>query len=183
MRLSSAGLELLKKSEGFRHHAYMDIAGFRTIGFGHRLATDEAYPSGITLAQGEAILSADLAIAESAIDRLVKVPLAQGQFDALVDFVFNLGAGRLASSTLLTCLNAGRYDEAAWHLLAWDHAGSREVVSLKTRREAEFKLWSPHLSVQASAARARQQGKPFHANNVQVSHSLEFGCGGITPLM
>jgi lysozyme len=144
MHLSPAGLSLLKKSEGFRDRVYADVAGFPTIGFGHRLRSNESYPIGISLSQGEAILSQDFAIAEAAIARLVKVTLTQGQFDALVDFVFNLGAGRLASSTLLGYLNTGKYDAAAWELLVWDHAGSREIASLKARREAEFQLWSPH---------------------------------------
>jgi len=143
MRLSPTGLELLKKSGGFRDRVYADVAGFHTIGYGHRLAPGEAYPAGITLAQGETILSHDLTIAESAVERLVKVSLTQGQFDALVDFVFNLGAGRLASSKLLNYLNNGKSDAAAWQLLAWDHAGSQEIASLKTRREAEFHLWNP----------------------------------------
>jgi lysozyme len=90
--------------------------------------------------------------AEAAVARLVKVPLTQGQFDALVDFVFNLGAGRLATSTLLRYLNEGKYDAAAWQLLAWDHAGSREIASLKNRREAEFKLWAPKQNQKESAA-------------------------------
>src|SRR3954464_16007482 len=98
MHLSAAGLELLKKSEGFRDHTYSDVAGLHTIGYGHRLAPAESYPDGISLAEAESILVADIAIAESAIKRLVRVPLTQGQIDALVDFVFNLGAGRLASS-------------------------------------------------------------------------------------
>ncbi|MGA8088325.1 MAG: lysozyme [Terracidiphilus sp.] len=144
MRLSPSGLNLLKKSEGFRDRVYPDVAGFRTVGFGHRLAPGEQYPTGINLSQAEAILSHDLAIAETAVEHLVKVTLTQGQFDALVDFVFNLGAGRLASSTLLRYLNSGKYDAAAWELLAWDHAGSHEIAGLKSRREAEFQLWSPH---------------------------------------
>ena len=143
MHLSVAGLKLLKKSEGFRDHVYPDVAGFQTIGYGHRLTPAESYPDGITLAQAESILNADIAIAETAVTRLVRVPLTQGQFDALVDFVFNLGAGRLASSTLLRYLNAGKYNEAAWQLLAWDHAGNRELPALKLRRESEFRLWSP----------------------------------------
>jgi lysozyme len=152
MHLSSAGLELLKKSEGFRDRIYNDLAGFRTIGFGHRLASSEAYPTGITLEQAESILAHDIATAESAVERLVKVPLTQGQFDALVDFVFNLGAGRLASSTLLSYLNSGNSDAAAWQLLAWDHAGSKEIAGLKTRREAEFRLWNPQSKSHPAAA-------------------------------
>jgi lysozyme len=142
MHLSPAGLTLLRKSEGFRDRVYSDVAGFRTIGFGHRLTPGETFPSCISLSQGEAILNRDLAIAEAAVDRLVLVELTQGQFDALVDFAFNLGAGRLASSTLLRYLNSGKYDAAGWELLAWDHAGSREIAALKARREAEFHLWS-----------------------------------------
>jgi lysozyme len=152
MHLSSAGLELLKKSEGFRDHVYTDVAGFRTIGFGHRLTSSESYPTGITLPQGESILGRDIAIAEAAVSRLVKAPLTQGQFDALVDFVFNLGGGRLASSTLLSYLNSGNSDAAAWQLLAWDHAGSEEIVGLKTRREAEFRLWNPQSKSRPAAA-------------------------------
>lgn len=152
MRLSSAGLELLKRSEGFRDRVYADVAGFRTIGFGHRLLSGEEFPNGIDLEQGEAILGRDIAIAEGAVERLVKVSLSPGQFDALVDFVFNLGAGRLASSTLLKYLNAGKYAEAAWQLLAWDHVGSKEIAGLKVRREAEFQLWSANFAIHASAA-------------------------------
>lgn len=143
MHLSAAGLELLKKSEGFRDRVYLDVAGFRTIGYGHRLGIGECYPRGITATQAEAILACDVATAEAAVSGLVQVALTQGQFDALVDFVFNLGAGRLASSTLLRYLNAGRYDDAAWQLLAWDHAGARELAALRLRREAEFRLWRP----------------------------------------
>jgi lysozyme len=152
MHLSSAGLELLKQSEGFRDRTYNDAAGFPTIGFGHRLAPSESYPTGITLLQGESILSRDIFLAEAAVERLVKVSPTQGQFDALVDFVFNLGAGRLASSTLLTYLNAGNTDAAAWQLLAWDHAGSREIAGLKARREAEFRLWNPQSKSRPAAA-------------------------------
>ena len=94
MNLSPEGLELLKQSEGFRDRVYEDIAGFRTIGFGHRLMPGEAYPNTITQSQGVELLSRDLAIAEASVERLVKVPLSQGQFDALVNFVFNLGVAR-----------------------------------------------------------------------------------------
>jgi lysozyme len=151
MHLSNVGLDLLKKSEGFRDHIYADVAGFRTIGFGHRLATGENYPQGIDLSQAEKMLACDVAIAELAVERLIRVPLTQGQFDALVDFAFNLGAGRLASSTLLSYLNAGKYDAAAWQLLAWDHTGSHENRGLKARREAEFRLWSPAQSCGSAA--------------------------------
>ena len=92
------------------------------------------------------MLLRDIGEAEKAVQRLVRTALAQGQFDALVDFCFNLGQGRLAASTLLADLNSGRYDVAAEQLLLWDHAGAQENEALRARREAEFHLWhSPEL--------------------------------------
>lgn len=152
MHLSAAGLELLKQSEGFRSRTYLDVAGYPTIGFGHRLVHPEYFPDGISEEQGEAMLLNDVRGAEQAVGRLVKVALRQGQFDALVDFVFNLGEGQLAASTLLKDLNDGQYHAAAGQLLRWDHAGAEEVASLKARRAVEFKLWgSSDASEQAAA--------------------------------
>jgi len=142
MQLSAAGLDLIKKSEGFRDRVYLDVAGFPTIGYGHLIKPHESFPNGITEPQAAATLSSDVEDAESAVARLVKVALTQGQFDALVDFCFNLGAGRLAGSTLLRELNVGNYQAAGEQLLAWDHAGGAVVAGLKARREAELKLWT-----------------------------------------
>lgn len=141
MKLSAAGIELLKKSEGFRATVYKDAAGFPTIGYGHKIVGGELFPRAICEAYASQLLAADVYCAEQAVERLVKVPLSQGQFDALVDFTFNLGAGRLASSTLLKVLNAGKYDRAAQQLLRWDMAAARELAGLKARRNSEFLLW------------------------------------------
>jgi lysozyme len=141
MKFSATGMELLKRSEGFRNRVYRDTAGFSTIGYGHRLRLHESFSNGISEPQAVSLLAGDVLEAEQAVQRMVKVPLLQGQFDALVDFCFNLGAGRLASSTLLTDLNAGKYKDAAAQLLLWDHAGGEESTALKARREAEAALW------------------------------------------
>lgn len=152
MQFSPAGLKLLKESEGFRGRVYLDCCGLPTIGYGHRLTHPESFPGGITESEAMQLLLADIRETEQMVGRLVRVPLAQGQFDALVDFCFNLGSGRLAASTLLADLNASRYDAAAEQLLLWDHAGAREIAALRARREAEFHLWhSPELA-QSSAA-------------------------------
>jgi lysozyme len=152
MKFSAAGMELLKRSEGFRNRVYRDTAGFPTIGYGHRLHHPMSYPNGITEAQAANLLASDVRDAEQAVERLVKVPLTQGQFDALVDFCFNLGAGRLAASTLLKDLNAGQYSAAAQQLLCWDHAGGEENSALKARREAEAALWRSGTGVEQTAA-------------------------------
>jgi lysozyme len=142
MELSAAGLELIKKSEGYRGCVYLDVEGYPTIGYGHRLVHPESFPKGISEMQATAILYGDVRDAERAVARMVKVPISQGQFDALVDFVFNLGQGRLADSTLLRELNSGHIAEAGEQLLRWDHAGRHENAGLKARREAELRLWN-----------------------------------------
>ena len=146
MRLSAAGLELIKQAEGFRGNRYIDVAGFPTIGYGHKLSPQESFVDGIDRHEAEYLLRRDVAAAEEAVARLVKVHLTQGQFDALVDFVFNLGSGRLAGSTLLKQLNAGQFSDAAGQLLLWNHCGNKENAGLKSRREAELALWKKIVS-------------------------------------
>jgi lysozyme len=141
MKLSTTGMQLLKNSEGFRSHVYLDVAGIPTIGYGHRLLHRDSFPNGIDEPQAANLLSCDVRDAEQAVQRMVKTPLTQGQFDALVDFCFNLGAGRLTTSKLLKYVNAGRYDDVVEQFLLWDHAGGQECLALKTRREAEAELW------------------------------------------
>jgi lysozyme len=145
MEFSAAGLELLKKCEGFRARTYMDACGFPTIGYGHRLLYLGSYADGIDEPHAALVLACDVRDAENDVRRMVKVPLTQGQFDALVDFVFNMGTGRLAGSTLLKDLNAKQYDAAAEQLKLWDHGlvdgKEAELPGLKARRLAEFDLW------------------------------------------
>jgi GH24 family phage-related lysozyme (muramidase) len=150
MRISAAGIKLLKRSEGFRNRVYLDAAGFPTIGYGHRLLNPASFPGGIDEPQAAEILASDVREAQQAVERVVKVPLTYGQFDALADLCFNLGAGQLASSTLLKVLNRGRYDDAAKQLLRWDHADGQELDALKARREAE--LWRKAQAQQQAAA-------------------------------
>jgi lysozyme len=141
MQISTQGLKLIEQSEGFRPTIYKDTSGIPTIGYGHRIEPHESFPHGITRPQAETLLLRDVAAAEAVITTLVKVPLTQGQFDALVDFVYNLGAGRLAASTLLRDLNAGHYLLAAAQILLWDHSSNEVSPGLKRRREAECHLF------------------------------------------
>jgi lysozyme len=152
MQLSDAGLDLVKRSEGFRSHTYLDVNGFPTIGYGHRILPSESFPGPIAETQANDLLASDLRVAEQDVVRLVKVPLTQGQFDALVDFCFNLGGERLASSTLLKVLNGGRYQDAVEQLLRWDLAGGQVNAGLKARRQAECALWNASPAAQTVAA-------------------------------
>lgn len=139
MKLSAAGLDLLKRSEGFRANAYQDSGGVWTIGYG---TTKDVQPGDTcTEEQASQWLRRDVLSAEWAVMKLVEVPMTQGQFDALVDFTYNLGEAALAKSTLLRKLNAGDYAGAAAEFPKWCHAGNQVLPGLVTRRAAERALF------------------------------------------
>lgn len=135
------GLALIKESEGLRLSTYLDAVGKPTIGYGHLIRPGETFKGPISQQQAEALLRKDLYDTEQGIAKAVRVPITQGQFDALASFVFNLGAGRLRSSTLLRKLNAGDYAGAADQFLLWDKAGGKPLKGLTRRRQAERKLF------------------------------------------
>lgn len=142
MEISQAAIDLVKSSEGFSHAVYRDSVGLPTVGYGHKLKLGESFPDGVTEAQATELLAADMEEACRAVLRLVAVPLTQGQLDALTDFCFNVGSGRLAGSTLLQKLNAGDYDGAREELLRWVYAGHKVMEALVTRRQREYELWN-----------------------------------------
>lgn len=104
MRISQNGLDLIKKSESFAPLPYICPAGKLTIGYGHCILPHESFTK-ITEKDAEEILRKDAAIAENCINKAVKVPLTQNQFDALVSFIFNVGCAAFLKSTLLRKLN------------------------------------------------------------------------------
>lgn len=144
MKTSSNGRALIRQFEGDKLTAYICPAGVLTIGVGHT-GPDVKRGMTITQAQSDALLVADLAKFEAAVARLVKVPVTQNQFDALVSFAFNLGGGALGGSTLLKLLNGGRYAEAAAQFSKWDKAtvnGKKVALpGLTKRRAAEAALF------------------------------------------
>ena len=140
MKTSSIGVHLIKMFESFRSDPYLCEGGRWTNGWGHtKGVTKDSKPG--TISQGEANLAADLKEFEDAVNLLVKVPLLQCQFDALVSFAFNLGANALASSTLLKNLNAGDYKSAADQFLRWNKAGGKVLRGLEKRRAAERSMF------------------------------------------
>ena len=139
MQISKAGLDLIKQFEGLYLNAYRCPAGVPTIGYGHTAGV--AMGQTITQQQADDYLRRDVRQFERAVSRQVRVPLTQGQFDALVSFAFNLGEGALAQSTLLRLLNAGDYAGAAAQFDRWNKAGGRVLPGLVRRRAAERALF------------------------------------------
>ena len=140
MHVSDAGISLTKQCESCRLSAYQDLRGIWTIGYGHT-GPDVHAGMVITQQEADALLAQDLEVAAEGVRRLVKVPLTQFQFDALVDFAFNLGVGSLERSTLLRLLNEGKYLLAGGQFPVWDHAGDKVVPGLLARRDAEQRLF------------------------------------------
>ncbi|KJJ61565.1 muraminidase [Pseudomonas sp. 10B238] len=143
MHTSQKGLDLIKSFEGLRLSAYKDVVGVVTIGYG----TTSGVKMGdtITKERAEELLREDVKRFEEQVLRLVKMPLTQGQFDALTSFVYNLGAGSLSNSTLLRLLNAGDYAGAAAQFERWNKAGGKVLAGLVRRRAAERALFESKL--------------------------------------
>lgn len=139
MKYSLDGLHLTEQFEGCKLQAYTDQVGVWTIGYGH---THGVSPSmTCTQAQAEAWLAEDVQSAENSVNRLVSVPLEQNEFDALVDFVFNLGARAFEQSTMLVMLNLGDREGSAKQFERWDMAGGKHIAGLLRRRLAERDLF------------------------------------------
>ena len=139
MRTGRDGVELIRHFEGCRFDAYLCPAGVWTIGYGHTADVKEG--DRIDQEAAEAFLIEDLETFEQAVTRLVEVPLTQQQFDALVSWTFNLGAGNLAESTLLKKLNNYQYAEVPEQMMRWVRAGGKVLEGLVRRRAAEAALF------------------------------------------
>jgi len=140
MQTSPSGIALIKHFEGFAERAYLCPAGYPTIGYGHVVRGN--MPGEISEAYADRLLAEDLRSIEAAVRRLIRVPLSQNQFDVLVSFTFNLGAGRLQMSRLRMLINRGDYAAAAPEFLRWVYGGGRKLPGLVARRRAEAALWS-----------------------------------------
>jgi lysozyme len=150
MNISSQGLELIKRFEGFHLDAYLDPVQIPTIGYGTIIIDGKPVRMGMTITkeQAEAYLYADIQKFEDFVNRLVTVSLSQEQFDALVSFTYNLGPTNLRKSTLLRLLNQGRYEEAQPQFLRWNRAGNKVLRGLTRRRLAEAALFGPMTAQQ-----------------------------------
>jgi lysozyme len=146
MKTSQAGLDLIKRFEGFRAKAYLCSAKVPTIGYGSTRYADGTPVSlrdpAITEAVASALFRDTLTTYEKGVAKAVKIPLEQYEFDALVSLCYNIGVGNLASSTLVRLLNEGEARiEVAGQFLRWNRANSVVISGLTRRREAEREMF------------------------------------------
>jgi len=143
-KVNAETVRLIKQWEGFRAEAYLCTGNKWTIGYGHTDTARGYRDRGelITLERAEILLIQDLAWAEAAITRLVRVRLTDNQFGALVAWVFNIGETEARTSTLIRKLNAGDYDAVPAELVKWNRSSGRVTAGLVNRRAAEVGLWA-----------------------------------------
>jgi len=146
VRTNDAGIEIIKRYEGFRARPYLCPAGVWTIGYGHTGGVNNRTPP-VTEAEAEELLRRDLRDAEKVVTSMVTVPLNDNQFSALVSFAFNVGAANLRTSTLRARVNAKQFFQAAAEFGRWvyatDPVTGRKVQlgGLTKRREEERGLF------------------------------------------
>ena len=151
IEVPKTAIELAKRFEGFERKVkrgteitavpYVCPAGYWTIGYGH--LCDSKHPP-ITEAEAEVYLARDLQSALAASLRYCPVLLTEpdGRLSAIVDFTFNLGAGRLQTSTLRQRVNQRDWIAARYELRRWVYGGGKVLPGLITRREVECRLLS-----------------------------------------
>lgn len=147
-QVSEQGLGLTKLSEGFVDRLYNDAAHFCSIGYGHLVKkapcdgteVDE-FRGVISEPRGAALLMTDMQRAEQVVMQLVTIELTDGQYGALCDFTYNVGAGNLAQSTLLRAINSNDLQLVPHEFRRWVLAGGREVAGLRVRRDREIDLF------------------------------------------
>lgn len=142
MKTSPKGLKLITKFEGFSATPYECPAKIPTIGFGFTV-----YPDGtrvtlddpaISMNEAYEILAKLVVNYENTVNKVIKVELTQGQFDALVSLCYNIGRKNFSDSTLVKELNAGKpVKEVAEHFMSWVKAGGKTLPGLVTRRAFE----------------------------------------------
>ena len=178
MKLNPAGLDLIKKYEGFRSRAYRDAVGIWTIGYGH---TSMAGPPHvlpflkISHQQGEQILARDVERFARKIRPLIRVKLNDNQFSALVSFAYNVGIGGFRRSSVLKRINAGQFDAVPHRLSLWVKAGGRTLKGLVRRRAAEGELFLTGTARPRETANKRVEpvpGKPARKSTTNLAAIL-----------
>lgn len=146
MNTSNKGLALIKKYEGFYSKPYLDPIGIPTIGYGATYYLNKVKVTmkdqPLTEKEASDLLVQMLKVYENQVALLVRKPINQNQFDALVSFTYNLGATNLAKSTLLKKINVNPNDKSiADEFVKWNRAGGKVLRGLTNRRKDEADLY------------------------------------------
>ncbi len=185
--VSARGRALIKQFEGFREHAYQDVVGVWTIGYGFTRGV--APGQHMTPQQAEARLITELLGYEQAVLSGCTLEPNQNQLDAMCSLAWNIGIAGFLRSTVLRAHNRGDFQSASRAFGLWNKAGGREWAGLTRRRAAEAALYlepAPGLvqRVVEGAIPAAQAGEvppppPAQAMPQQIDHESGMGASGI----
>lgn len=137
--------KLIKKYEGFSSKPYKCPAGIPTIGYGSTF-----YLNGNKVTMKDTPISEEVALSilfsavedfSKKVEKLLKVPVNQNQFDALVDFSYNLGIGNFQKSTLLKLINNKDFIGASKQFKKWNKSNGKVLNGLTNRRKEEEELF------------------------------------------
>ena len=144
MKISQAGIDLIRRFEGCKLKPYLCPAGYWTVGYGHVIGNGKTKPEKQLYTQEEVneLLRTDLVRFEQGVLRYCPVHLTQFEFDSLVSFSFNLGLGVLQRSTLRRKILRQDKQAAARNILKYNKAGGRVLKGLTRRREAEYRMFT-----------------------------------------
>lgn len=145
-KISSKGLDLIKKYEGFRSKPYKCPAGIPTIGYGSTYYKDgtkvKLTDPQITEDRATKLLVALLVSFEKAVDSYMRDDINQNQFDALCVFAYNVGTNALRNSTLCKKVNKNPNDPTIrQEFMKWDKANGQKMLGLTKRRTDEYELY------------------------------------------
>ena len=139
MKASEICITAIKGFEALELKSYKCPANVLTIGYGHTRGVKDGQV--ITEAQADALLKGDVLVVENFLNGL-NIALTQGQFDALVDFCFNLGQQKLLNSTLYAKISVhASDDEITAQFRRWVYGGGKKLNGLVKRREWEVAQW------------------------------------------
>ena len=140
--ITQRGLDFIKRFEAFSEYSYYCPANKKTIGYGHVVLPSEQIEEPLSEEDGEILLRKDVEKAERAVLRNTKVPLTDGQYDALVSMTFNAGGGAYQRSQIRMGVNRGDFEEAAeWFPRSFITANGRIVHGLIRRRLDEREMF------------------------------------------
>ena len=144
MKISQAGIDLIRRFEGCKLNPYLCPAGYWTVGYGHVIGNGKTKPEKQLYTQEEVneLLRTDLVRFEQGVLRYCPVHLTQFEFDSLVSFSFNLGLGVLQRSTLRRKILRQDKQAAARNILKYNKAGGQVLKGLTRRREAEYRMFT-----------------------------------------
>lgn len=166
MKISETGLNLIKQFEGCHVTAYKDSVGVLTIGYGHTKGVKAGQK--ITQAQADAYLKQDVASAEKAISKY-KYSYNQNQFDALVSFTFNCGAGNLKQ---ITNNGTRTLAQVSARIPNYNKAGGKVLAGLVRRRAAEKKLFDTPVKTSSSESAAQSYYKKYTGKSTSIVDAL-----------